>query len=80
MIATFMYICKFISPVTKFLIICESEFVKAIKIGYVTCMRNEKLSVKKIMSIRWIWGRLDFADKGHSKINQKYSGISFFIH
>lgn len=42
MIATFMYICKFISPVTKFLIICESEFVKAIKIGYVTCMRNEK--------------------------------------
>lgn len=52
MIATFMYICKFISPVTKFLIICKSEFVKAIKIGYVTCMRNEKLSVKKIMSIR----------------------------
>lgn len=48
MIATFMYICKFISPVTKFLIICESEFVKAIKIGYVTCMRNEKLSVKKL--------------------------------
>lgn len=48
MIATFMYKCKFISPVTKFLIICESEFVKAIKIGYVTCMRNEKLSVKKL--------------------------------
>lgn len=48
MIVIFMYICKFILFVIKFLIICESEFVKVIKIGYVICMRNEKLSVKKL--------------------------------
>lgn len=52
MIVIFMYICKFILFVIKFLIICESEFVKVIKIGYVICMRNEKLSVKKFMLIR----------------------------
>lgn len=69
MIVIFMYICKFILFVIKFLIICKSEFVKVIKIGYVICMRNEKLSVKKIMLIRWIWGWLDFVDKGYLKIN-----------
>lgn len=41
---------------------------------------KSKIKCKKIYVDKVNLGRLDFADKGHSKINQKYSGISFFIH
>lgn len=41
---------------------------------------NWKIKCKKNYVDYMNSGRLDFADKGHSKINQKYSGISFFIH